>query len=247
MTEVYAIKLLEEATFEKLRPELLKLLPAQTCNKVNAFHHSNDSQRSLLGELLARQLLKKATGGPLPHEAFMPGEKGKPAHQGIQGVHFNITHSGEWVAVAISSNHVGVDVEKIRRIPDGVARRFFSELENQWLDAAKNEDERKEIFFTLWTLKESFLKAIGKGLTKSLSSFTILQKENHEFVLEQDEETLGYHLHTYPFREGYKLSVCAKNKAFKQEVSILKIKDLIENNTESYERKTHGLGLNAED
>lgn len=227
MTEVFAIQLIEEAAFEQIKPKLLMLLPEETRKKVNAFARSNDSQRSLLGELLARHLLYKATGKPLPDEAFTTGDKGKPAHDGFRGIHFNITHSGEWVAVALSSGCVGVDVEKMRKIPEGVARRFFSEAENNWLDSAKTEAERKDIFFTLWTLKESFLKAIGKGLTKSLSSFTILQKGNNQFELEQDQETRGFKLYTFEFRDGYKLSVCAEDREFEREVRFIKIEDLV--------------------
>ena len=227
MTEIFAIQLIEEAAFKQLKPELLKLLPEETCKKVNGFARSNDSQRSLLGELLARHLLHKATGEPLPDEAFITGDKGKPAHDGFRGIHFNITHSGDWVAVALSSGCVGVDVERMRKIPEGVARRFFSEAENQWLDSAKSEDERKDIFFTLWTLKESFLKAIGKGLTKSLSSFTILQKGNNHFELKQNEETKGFKLYNFEFRDGYKLSVCAEDGEFKQEVDFVEIIDLM--------------------
>lgn len=227
MTEVFAIQLIEEAAFELLKPELLKLLPEETCKKVNSFVRSNDSQRSLLGELLARHLLHKATGEPLPDEAFTTGEKGKPAHDGFRGIHFNITHSGEWVAVALSSGCVGVDVERMRKIPEGLAKRFFSEAENQWLDSAKNEAEQKDIFFTLWTLKESFLKAIGTGLTKSLSSFTILKKGNNHFELKQDKGTKGFKLYNFAFPEGYKLSVCAEDGEFKQKVNFIEIKDLI--------------------
>lgn len=227
MTEVFAIQLIEEAAFEQLKPELLKLLPEENRKKVNAFARSNDSQRSLLGELLARHLLHKATGEPLPDEAFTTGDKGKPAHDGFRGIHFNITHSGEWVAVALSSGSVGVDVERMRKIPEGLARRFFSEAENQWLDSAKSEAEQKDIFFTLWTLKESFLKAIGTGLTKSLSSFTILKKGNDQFELKQDKETKRFKLYNFEFPEGYKLSVCAEDGEFDPDVNFLEIKDLI--------------------
>ena len=237
MTDIFAIQLIEEKAFEQLKPELLKLLPEETCQKVNAFARSNDVQRSLLGELLARHLLCKATGESLPDKAFTTGEKGKPAHDGFRGIHFNITHSGEWIAVALSSACVGVDVEKMRKIPDGVARRFFSEAENEWLDSAKTEAERKDIFFTLWTLKESFLKAIGKGLTKSLSSFTILQKGNNQFELEQDEETRDFKLCNFEFRDGYKLSACAEDGEFEREVNFIEIRDLMKDNSEELRAK----------
>lgn len=221
MTEIFAIQLIDETTFEQIKPEMLKLLPKETRKKVNAFARSNDAQRSLLGELLARHLLRNATGALLPDEPFTTGDKGKPAYDGFKGIHFNITHSGEWVAVALSSGCVGVDVEKMRKIPEGVARRFFSEAENQWLDSAQTEAERKDIFFTLWTLKESFLKAIGKGLTKSLNTFTIRRAGNRQFELELDEETRGFKLCAFEFRDGYKLAACAQDGEFMQKVRFV--------------------------
>ncbi|MDY0102164.1 MAG: 4'-phosphopantetheinyl transferase superfamily protein [Lentimicrobium sp.] len=227
MTELFAIRLIEEAAFEQLKPALLKLLPSETCDKINAFARSNDAQRSLLGEIMARHLLHKATGETLPDEPFITGEKGKPAHDGFRGIYFNITHSGDWVVVALSLCRVGVDVEKMRKVPQGVAQRFFSEVENQWMDSATNEAGRKDIFFTLWTLKESFLKAIGTGLTKSLSSFTIVHQENRHFELEQNEETNGFKLFTFEFMNGYKLSACSEDGEFEPRVNILNIEELI--------------------
>ena len=89
------------------------------------------------------------------------------------------------------------------------------------------EKEKAEIFFTYWTLKESFLKAIGTGLTKKLSSFTINETSIGSFTLAGDPEAEGFYLHNFSFAEGYKLSACSSDPEFCQEVKILPAKALI--------------------
>lgn len=227
MTRLFGCKLTEESLFEQLKPILLSKVPLSCAKKALSYYHSNDSQRHLVGELLARYAINAITG-TWTNEPFNVNEKGKPQVNEYLDIHFNITHSGSWVVVATSNVPVGVDVEKIRKVPEGVAYRFFSESEKHWLSTALTEDDKANIFFTLWTLKESFLKAIGKGLTKSLSTFTVLQLPNNEYILSPDLETNGYFLKNYPFEEGYKLSACAKSNLFIPGITIVNLEKLAE-------------------
>ncbi|MBW6490164.1 MAG: 4'-phosphopantetheinyl transferase superfamily protein [Lentimicrobium sp.] len=228
MTEIYAISLVTDKEFEELKPLFLKLVPLTTGLRIERYARSRDAQRSLLGEVMARHLLHRATGKSLPEIPFTTGEKGKPVPDGFAGIHINISHSGDWVVVALSPTPVGVDVEKMKKVPEGVAKRFFSISENKWLNSIEDENEKAHIFFTLWTLKESFLKAIGKGLTKNLNSFTIKHTDSGNYILENDPESAGFKLKTYPLVEGYKLSVCTADNNFCEKVVNVKIKDLIE-------------------
>lgn len=226
MTRLFACKLLHELAFEQLKPNMLNHVPEQCAMKALSFYHANDCQRHLTGELLARYILRQETG-IRPDGPFDTGEKGKPNPEGYHGIHFNISHSGLWVVAATSIAPVGVDVERMRKVPEGVAHRFFSQPEQYLLNNAKDETEKAHIFFTLWTLKESFIKAIGKGLSKSLNTFTILQQQNGEYELEPDPETLGYYLKSFPFDEEYKLAACAAHPEFDPKVNILQMEELL--------------------
>jgi 4'-phosphopantetheinyl transferase len=228
MTEIFAVSLLEESVFENLKPKLLYGVPEATRLKIDSFARSNDAQRSLLGELLVRHLLAELTKSKLPDHPFTIGEKGKPAPDGYNGIHFNISHSGQWVVAALSPASVGVDVERMRKVPEGVAHRFFSDAENKMLQNALNESQKAEIFFTLWTLKESFLKAIGKGLTKSLGSFTIVETGQKQYSLANDPEADGFFLKTFELCEGYKLAACAANENFYDQIKFLNPNELAE-------------------
>ena len=78
---------------------------------------------------------------------------------------FNLAHSGDLALLAFSSRRVGVDVERLRDMPNAlaVARRFFSPREVAALRRLAG-DARREGFFNAWTRKEALIKAVGTGL-----------------------------------------------------------------------------------
>lgn len=92
------------------------------------------------------------------------GEQGKPALAEHHGVHFNISHADGISAVVVSENECGIDCESVRRHNPRAAERVCSESEQAMLKAA-SETERDLLFFRLWTLKEAYVKALGKGLS----------------------------------------------------------------------------------
>lgn len=97
---------------------------------------------------------------------FHYGRWGKPYLTG--GPFFSLSHSGEYAACAISEEEVGLDVQRMRKIPyDRLAQRFFPEREWKALLACE-EAGRDELFYRLWTRKEAYGKFTGEGLKGSL-------------------------------------------------------------------------------
>lgn len=80
-------------------------------------------------------------------------------------LHLSLSHSGEWLALALADTPVGVDIELPRRVRDwrALARFVFSPEECERVDTAA-EETRAEIFHALWTLKEAHGKRSGEGL-----------------------------------------------------------------------------------
>jgi 4'-phosphopantetheinyl transferase len=107
---------------------------------------------------------------------FEEGRDGKPslpADAGTPPLTFNLSHTQGLVACAIAPGvDVGIDVERVdRRVgAEEIAARFFSPEERADL-ASCPAGERARRFFELWTLKEAYIKAIGKGLSHSLNTF----------------------------------------------------------------------------
>ena len=115
-------------------------------------------QASLLGWNILLLLMEKA-GKETSSLTISCNEDGKPS---IPGFEFNISHSGDIVAVAISTSEVGVDIEKEEeRDYDALEKRYLGPKETEIYQ--KSED-KAHTFLTLWTKKEAFHKHVGDGI-----------------------------------------------------------------------------------
>lgn len=148
---------------------LLALVPPGRREKLLRLRQPADRRRSFGAWLLLRAALKElgAEPGPLAY-----GPQGKPFFPDRPDLHFNLSHSGETVLCALSPSPVGCDAETISSARPELAERFFHPSERRWLSALP-PSEYDEAFFRLWTLKESYLKATGLGLSGGLESFCV--------------------------------------------------------------------------
>ena len=89
------------------------------------------------------------------------GEHGKPYITNYEGVHFNISHCNEAVAVAVSDRKVGIDVEGRRKFSDTLLQRAFSDEEQK---AVRNSSDPQKEFACIWTRKEAWFKYTGTGI-----------------------------------------------------------------------------------
>jgi 4'-phosphopantetheinyl transferase len=109
--------------------------------------------------------------------ALATGPKGKPKLAGpCGGISFNLTHTTDLALVAIAVNRrVGIDAERIRPGIDvlRLSRCFFSACEADEVSRAPSGGSQLAAFFSCWTRKESFLKALGIGLSVPLNRFQV--------------------------------------------------------------------------
>ena len=119
---------------------------------------------------------------------YQPGGKPEVADQQNPGqLQFNVSHSGSLALIAVSAGHrVGVDIERVRGDVDtmSLAEQFFSPRERDGL-LSLPDDLRLAAFFSTWTRKESFLKAIGDGLSFPLADFSITTHPELDPVIEE--------------------------------------------------------------
>ena len=88
-------------------------------------------------------------------------------------IYFNISHSGDYVVLAIADKEIGIDIEEIAPISDSVAKKVFTKEENLWLLKQNN----LEAFYKLWTAKESIMKVTGEGFMLVPNTFSVLPIE----------------------------------------------------------------------
>lgn len=124
----------------------------------------------LLGENLLAFALKHEKKINYKDQYLTWNKWGKPSLQKYPGVHYNISHSYNCVACVISDKYaVGIDVERIRIFSPYVARKVCTPDELQRIYSNPNPDRE---FFRHWTLKESYIKAIGIGLSYSMKNIS---------------------------------------------------------------------------
>lgn len=185
--------------------DLLQLVSKERRKRVQSYRLYKDSQRSLLGDILARYIIVKRSGVRNGELRFTNNPYGKPMLIVPEGTYFNISHSGDWIVGATDSFPVGIDVEEIQAADMDIAERFFSTAEYRAL-ASESPETRNDAFYILWTLKESYIKAEGQGLSMGLDTFTVTAGSTtvqHEHGVEEK------HLQHHKLDERHMLALCA--------------------------------------
>lgn len=157
-------------------PALLARLDQAERDRAQRFHFDHDRLCYVAAHALGRGVLAAWTGVAAGGWGFTVDAFGKPEAvppAGMRRLRLNLSHTRGLAAAALTEEHdVGVDVEWLGRRPveDGLAQRFFAPAECAQLVALPPE-ARHHAFLDFWTLKEAYVKAIGKGLAQPLDSF----------------------------------------------------------------------------
>ena len=133
-------------------------------------------------------------------------EHGKPYLQDNPR-YFNVSHSGEYLAIAVSESPVGIDIQGQKLIKDGMFKKVVQSEETLLIGENRQKD-----FLRLWALKESFVKAEGKGLRIALKDY-YFEKENDQYLVNYGGQRMPW---TFNIEEimipNYVVSVCGLEK-----------------------------------
>ena len=197
---------------ETLFREKVKLLSPYRQQKIAILRHEKDKNRSLAAGLLLDHALA-AFGLQERSVEYEIGEWGKPALKYHPEICFSLSHSGDYAICTIGDKPVGNDIERERDGRLKVANRFFAKEELLWLYVA-GEEEQTQRMFRLWTMKESFVKAIGRGMSLSLQDFVIhMDEESGRARVRHSVDAKYYHMREYREIKGYCTAVCVQESA----------------------------------
>ena len=135
--------------------------------RVESFRRADDRTRSICADHLARQLLTQA-GADGAALRFSYTDRGKPLCPET-GLHFSLSHSGFFVACAVSSREIGADIEALRPIRPALAKRVCTPEELRYISAGGEFDSAR--FLAVWTAKAAYCKYTGEGLAADLRAF----------------------------------------------------------------------------
>lgn len=220
------------------------LLSYEEMERAMHFRFEKDRICFVITRALARTVLSYYICDIRPCEwRFMRQEYGKPMidlnyHPVASELEFNLSHNKSLVVMAVAFKRlIGVDVETRRNNLDrSMVERFFSVSE---IDELKNlDDDWNERFFEIWTLKESYVKALGKGLSIPVDSLSFnLQVAGHiELFHEQGDvdNTLGWYFQQFrPYVDEF-VSLCVENCSLSVVTTIYKTKPLVEFSVEEW-------------
>lgn len=162
------------------------LTPAEQ-QRATKFRQRADQHRFTFGRALVRLIISQITNQTPQHVAIEQGYAGKPFLPDLPSFHFSVSHTGEWVLLAVGTVPVGVDVEFINR------RFLFDDLIPTVLTATEQHamDDSHDphlFFYECWTRKEAFVKATGKGMTDDFVNIPALEATHHV-----DSQLIGEH------------------------------------------------------
>lgn len=179
----------------------------QRWEKAGGYLQENDRKLSLGAELLLNHGLEILAPDRSRPAQYHRDAKGKPLLTGSH-LHFSLSHSGAFAACALSSAPVGVDIEQMAEIDLALAKRFFHPEETARI---LGNDDPVDSFYQHWTLKESYLKCLGTGLSLPLHAFCVDPGADPPRIT-HNGETLPFALRTWQL-EGYRLAVCCQADA----------------------------------
>lgn len=155
-----------------------------------------------------------------------------------QAPYISLSHSGDYAVCAISSRPVGVDIQKIQPVRYNMLRHFFAEeeecafrkrcgLEGSTTERAFLPEEAAREFLRLWTVKESYMKLAGTGLSLGLSNVAVdLERAEAWLKLSAPEVRRRCRIRELKAPDGYLLSVCIDGaKAWQERVSAAELED----------------------
>ena len=159
-------------------PDPSSVLGADEMVRAARFVFEKDRNRFILAHAYLRRVLELGTGLPAATIPLSTEEGEAPslaplAHR--PPLYLSLSHCASHVAVAISPNPVGVDVEHISSAQGGaeIAANFFSSSEQREL-AQITPSSYDHRFLRLWTAKEALSKALGLGLRLPFDSFSVV-------------------------------------------------------------------------
>lgn len=188
-----------------------QMLVPEEVTKANRFRRLTSRNQHVVGRAMARRLL--GDDQVEPHEVqFGTGEHGKPYVTSPPKAKqpFNVAHTDGLVLCGVADHRVemlGVDVEALnRRTSTELAERYFSEPEVQFL-RQQTAASQQHCFLRIWTLKESYIKAIGTGLHTPLCDFAFREIDSDrpkiDFLSEALRDGRDWRFECFEPRDGF--------------------------------------------
>lgn len=175
-------------------------------HQIKNFVNELDKKRSVVAGLLLRKMLYYNFNLVHRELEFSIYKNGKPFLVNKPHIFFNISHSNDLVACSVSNKPIGIDIEKIE---DGDIESMITVLhenEKKSISSKSSYNEKKDLFYKIWTLKEAFSKKIGLGLFYPLNEYYFSFSDNEKIIVNSHWEN-SCNFQTLKLHNSYMFSV----------------------------------------
>ncbi len=198
------------------------ILPDNEQKMVDKYRTGMIRKRQIISKGLVRLLISRYMNLNPNEIKFYYNEFGKPfvsPDSDRDNIFFNLSHSDN-IAVFIFSKKrkIGIDVEKIKELADmeGIVRLCFSESEKKWFNELPST-KKEEMFYKIWTSKEAYMKAIGKGFSFSPKRISLELRINDNLFFKEidgDEDFNRWKLITFRPNPDFISSLVVEDENF---------------------------------
>lgn len=190
---------------------LKRRIPSSFINKNDRFHKFQDRQRNIFGLLLLMRSWHNLFDESLNLENIKTSKFNRP-YLPDSNADFNISHSGDFVVCVLSADsRVGIDIEQMKDVDLKDFTRTMSS--DQWTEIHTSHNPL-DTFFKYWSMKESVIKADGRGLSIPLT----------EIILDQNEVSYDGNLwHLYPFKIDANHNGCVASNKEINDLQLVKV------------------------
>ena len=207
MNKVYVISLenlKKSFSFE----ELYNVVSTYRKEKVDRLKFEKDKYLSLGVEYLLKYALENENINYSKIEIGFKENK-KPMIKNYKGIFFNLSHSDEMMVCAISDKEIGCDVQRKKKDILDIVDRFFGDNEKELIYSSS---DKNTMFNRFWTLKESYIKALGTGLGTGLNEFHISLRDDKIEVKSNKELDTDFYFEEIDIgSDEYNLAICSKS------------------------------------
>jgi 4'-phosphopantetheinyl transferase len=202
-------------------PPVSVVLDDDERRRAGRFVFERDRRRFIAAHSAMRRVLGHYLDIPPEDVQFAAAARGKPhLANAPRDIRFNLSHSGERALLALTlGREVGIDIEQTRVVSDmfSLAERVFSPGERERLRSTPT-DHQHDVFFRLWTRKESFIKALGEGMYFPLAEFDVsIDATGSQLLLScaaAPQEMDRWTTRSLPCEPGYTAAITVEGKDF---------------------------------
>ena len=150
---------------------LYKNIDSRRLEKIKKSKNTLFIKEQLGSHLLLTDVLENTYFQEIDKIEYIYNESGKPYIKD-SSLYFSLSHSNGIIALTVSKEEIGLDIELIKDVKDTLSRRIMNDLEYNTYQSL-NKESKKIYFFEVWTSKEAYIKKLGTSITLNPSNISI--------------------------------------------------------------------------